>query len=1374
MKHKFNKLVLYFTVILCFECIYATNAEDAINHGTTYHWLARYKNSDSWDFLKSKEWFQKALEIIGADTTNLKNKKLVHIAKKGILESDIRWENNYDNITNEYPIFPILTKTNTTYEFYDDPDVVAAVASVENALQNFGSSIPREDTQLMTVVISSPKNQALEDEIRFSINNFGNYFYRPQEEQLAILSLEEINESYNFPESNLSFKIFNKLAKNWGKRYLAIFKLIENDIVDNVYYFGTWAYILDTEKNKIIKSIYADGFCEDRRDVPNTKLGIFIVSLIIALLVPTIIQFTYPIIFKQNKRPVFFYTSIFSLAITMLIFYPLTEFFNSWAPDPVTLALLPQNRFWIFSFLISLAIFPPIIVYVMGSKIPGIKDRLSDGESIACLAAGTLQGNLLSMALLYSTRYSLLALEYYYFISIITIVSTSQYFGYGMSNKFHKDKNRDLIAIPIYVLAAVLLMLALLRNEHLYILYSIMIGVVTPFIAVVSKYFSSHFKSSSVRNNTTEKLVKIDDSTLETILNNPPNYTQPKLGTDTGERLFKLMEHNNINLDKNIQKPNVVVIRGDKGVGKTRLGNIVSRSLIDRFSEKNQITLSSKDYQNQILYGDCDEANKDGAEVPFEPFSQAMHQILGAGRFEPPSQRANKIKSKMETLGLSSALDSTGLGLINNFLGNEDEVINSQSASLHELGEIICKTLSNLAKNLPVVFIIDDFHWIDSSSLDLFKNILRQVVTAKISNVSFILIEQTNPESMDLETDIINSQKELNSFINDDLINIISLSEENNFFLDINRFDEFLSHSIYFDTHSAHKLKIYFEKYEINNIDMVIRTVHHLHEIDALKFRRGGVEIKKRFSLSDMHPPSNHIDQIQESISLLDIDERLLLECSAVIGFEFNVEILAEALQKDRIAILITLRQLESKGFIEDILDQDDVYQFTSRSLMNGIRWLASKNLDKTNSKVSQIVREYHGRVAHALEIKYKIDITKLNKIKDKDIYALASRTFSAGETMAKKAIIYNIEALKVAKTNLRYKFAINFGQNTLNLLKDSDLKNIPQNSLEAILTTLELMIHTNLSPKKIELFSHDTENFIDRLNLSKEDELKPKAKFHLLLSDAICHDHSNYYSTATIKDIKLKIEKFQKGISPTTNSLNDICCQLGIIRLERKLGTDKKENFVTLLKEIESIKDIDDLLFYKKLKSEIIEDVLDYIIDTQKPEINIPELLTECISLKEEIDDQEGKTKLLILDGQFQKKKNKTTEAKSRFSEALNIAKNISSVDYISDINYELGQCAFSDEDYQTAQDYYVNAALQAKMDDNIPNQYNAIFGILTIAKEKKNINLIKEFSDEIQSLYRKDQKRGNKYKKMIDMLNACAEFSNEAKDLIKISDNI
>ena len=80
------------------------------------------------DFLKSKGWFEKAIEIIQNDSTIDQSNKIANIAKKGIRESDIRWENNFDNITNEYPIFPILTKTNTTYEFYDDPDVVATTS----------------------------------------------------------------------------------------------------------------------------------------------------------------------------------------------------------------------------------------------------------------------------------------------------------------------------------------------------------------------------------------------------------------------------------------------------------------------------------------------------------------------------------------------------------------------------------------------------------------------------------------------------------------------------------------------------------------------------------------------------------------------------------------------------------------------------------------------------------------------------------------------------------------------------------------------------------------------------------------------------------------------------------------------------------------------------------------------------------------------------------------------------------------------------------------------------------------------------------------------------------------------------------------------
>lgn len=1368
--------ILFLTLSLVFAS--SSEAEDALNHAYTYHWLARYKNSDSWDFIKSKEWFEKAIEIIKRDSTIDESNKLANIAKKGIKESEIRWENNFDNVTNEYPVFPILTKTNTTYEFYDDPDVVAAVASAENALKNFAGFAPREDMQMMTIVISNPKNPALEDELRFSINNFGNYFYRPQEEQLSILSPEEIEMSYDFPDSQISYNVLKKLADGWGKRYLTIVKLIENDIVEDVYYFGTWAYLYDSKENIIVKSIYADGFCEDRRFVPETKFGIIIFSLLIALLVPVIIQFTYPKIFKIDKRPVFFYTSMFSLLITLIIFYPITEFFNSWAPDPVTLAILPENKFWIYTFLICLALFPPIIVYLLGTKIPGIRDRLSDGESIASLAAGTLQGNLLSMALLYSVRYSILELEYYYFISIITIVTTSQYFGYGVSNKFHKDKNRDLIAIPIYVCAAVLLMLALLKNDHFYILLSILIGVFTPFIAIVSDRLSNLISSKRKigKGTTTEKFIKIDDSTFEHILMNPPNYTEPKIGKYVKEITHSIIASSNANsaTKTDDHRPNIIVVKGKQGVGKTRLSNIVASMMIEKFAVTNDIILEDEDYKSHILYGDCDEANKDGAEIPFEPFSQAMHQILGAGRFEPPSQRANKIKSKMENLGLADALDSTGLGLINNFLGNDSEDGQQHSATSYELGEIICKTFENLSNRLPIVFIIDDFHWIDSSSLDLFKNVLRQIVANKIKNISFILVEQSDPETMDQETSIIDSHTELNSFINDNLINMVLLSEHEDYFLNLNRFDEFLSHSLYFDTHSAHKLKVYFEKYEIANIDMVIRTVHHLHEIEALKFNKGSVSLKKKFSLDEMEPPVDHIAQIQESMRLLDVEERLVLECSSVIGFEFNAGIVSEALSRDRIETLVLLRQLESKGFISDILEQDDVYQFASRSLLNGIRWIASKNIDNTNIKVSQIVREYHSRVASALEIKNNIDQSNLQKVKDKDIYALASRTFAAGETMSEKATIYNIKALELAKKNLRYNFAIGFGKNILKLIKERGSSKFVKNGVDSLLMTIELMINTNTPPIEINEYIKLTEKIIDENTDDEHAKLKNKSKLYFLTSDAISHDNSNYYDQTIINEQISIINHFINDSGPPLNILDKLYCQLGLERLKRKINTSDINSFLNILKEVENIKSENDSEPYFKLKSELIEDIINLKLNDEETDESLFHLLDDSIKLKEKIEDHEGKTKLLILYGEFFIKMDEAEKAKQKFLEALDIANNIHLVDFISDANCGLGNCALIENNYDKAQEYFIDAALQAKVDDNMPNQYNAIYGILEVAKKNEDSRMINEFSDEIQSLFRKDQARGHKFKHLITSLDACIVFSSEAKELVNLSKDI
>ena len=127
-------------------------ADEALVHANTYHWLARYKNSDSRDFIKSKQWFEKAIELTG-DSTSPEAEKIREIAEAGIAESDIRYENNFDNIMNDYPLFQVLNGLNTTYEMYDDPNVVAASVALEGALTTLDRTPPREDYQMMVIMM---------------------------------------------------------------------------------------------------------------------------------------------------------------------------------------------------------------------------------------------------------------------------------------------------------------------------------------------------------------------------------------------------------------------------------------------------------------------------------------------------------------------------------------------------------------------------------------------------------------------------------------------------------------------------------------------------------------------------------------------------------------------------------------------------------------------------------------------------------------------------------------------------------------------------------------------------------------------------------------------------------------------------------------------------------------------------------------------------------------------------------------------------------------------------------------------------------------------------------------------------------------------
>lgn len=311
-----SSLIIGFVIL--FECASAQNgtnlvkAQEALVHANTYHWLARYKSSDSRDFEISKEWFEKAKDLTEG-STSAEAIKIREIAEIGIEESNIRYENNFDNIMNDYPLFQVLNGLNNTYEQHDDPDVVAASVALENALATLVRTPPMEDYQMMAIMTSDPVNQALEDELHFIINQSGNYFYRPMEEQLEIISRSELESIYGLPDNLTGLKALKKLGSAWNQRYIVNVKLIENDIVDDVYYYGAWFYLWDTEKGTLVKSVYDDGFCEDRRYIRSQNSIMMLIALFLAFLLPLAFKYLYSFIFRSDLRPIHLYTSIYAL-----------------------------------------------------------------------------------------------------------------------------------------------------------------------------------------------------------------------------------------------------------------------------------------------------------------------------------------------------------------------------------------------------------------------------------------------------------------------------------------------------------------------------------------------------------------------------------------------------------------------------------------------------------------------------------------------------------------------------------------------------------------------------------------------------------------------------------------------------------------------------------------------------------------------------------------------------------------------------------------------------------------------------------------------------------------------------------------------------
>ncbi len=167
------------------------------------------------------------------------------------------------------------------------------------------------------------------------------------------------------------------------------------------------------------------------------------------------------------------------------------------------------------------------------------------------------------------------------------------------------------------------------------------------------------------------------------------------------------------------ERPHLVTVLGDAGIGKTRLAAEFSAGL----EEQGVIVLRGR----SLPYG---------ANTLYGPFTQVVKQFTGIFASDDEASAKSKLRTGLEALFPDGSPEelATHLELLMG-LGTEEEVMSRQTLFLAAR-----RFTEGLTTRGPVVLVFEDIHWSDSGSLDLLE-----VLASRVRDAPLLLLALTRP-----------------------------------------------------------------------------------------------------------------------------------------------------------------------------------------------------------------------------------------------------------------------------------------------------------------------------------------------------------------------------------------------------------------------------------------------------------------------------------------------------------------------------------------------------------------------------------------------------------------------------------------------------
>jgi tetratricopeptide (TPR) repeat protein/Cdc6-like AAA superfamily ATPase len=708
----------------------------------------------------------------------------------------------------------------------------------------------------------------------------------------------------------------------------------------------------------------------------------------------------------------------------------------------------------------------------------------------------------------------------------------------------------------------------------------------------------------------------------------------------------------------------VIYIEGNRGTGKTRTANEIAETIKAENKKSNIDT--------EILFGDCDEAGKDTTMTPYEPFCQAFEKLLHVGHFSDPTAKAQQLKNGLTQLGADAALGAMGLGAFTSLIGADDPSDASTKKTTNEIAKVLAETLAGIAQKKQIIFILDDVHWIDDESFAMFSSLLTFLRQGfKQNEIAFILTAHSGSNRVKelLEKEGKDNKITLSRM---DFQPIEKYEEKNAD--QIREFIEALLISLKLDDRTIQILTQFLEERVVSCPLHILQTLNTI--LEKGWFREDGEEfcITRDASLKSLPPPKEYNNMIKEQLSGIDQKIIDILQCCSMIGRTFNVSVAAEIFQIDILEFLDMLKVAESKGLVEDLQENDDLFHFTDKRMVVVFKNLNMKSFgDVDNAALEQRVREYRKRYIMVLENR-KLKLNK-NEIMDDDvrwakikeilkeslfdyqeIISLALHTYAIRDVYPERAFFYNKMAAESSYKRCLFKVAGNHFKNAITVTKKCSELNVDFDDIAAVyIEYCKCLLDEETDS---DLISQLIKEARDQINsCSKDSKKEQQATVGLDLIEILIYYRTGKYHKAL--DLS---EKIITGSNATEEQKVRARFYHTISLNRKEVNADKRKDLI-----LEIILDTDVILKENKLnvesqriKSEALNELGKLYLFEIKDFSKAADCFNKSIKIKSrpEINDRKGIAIAHGGLGDCYKEKGDLIKAESEYTENLEISR--------------------------------------------------------------------------------------------------------------------